>query len=97
MVRIMPLLSTPMMSNAEERAEDGALAALQGAAAEDRRGDRLELQALGARDRLARAGARGKKDARDPGEEAAHHVDADVVATDVMPEKRATIGLPPMA
>ena len=50
--------------HAEQRADDGALAALQRAAAQDRRGDRLQLQALAARGRLAGHGARGQQERR---------------------------------
>ena len=69
--------------DAEQRADDRSLAALQRAAAEHGGGDRLQLQPLRARDRLARAGARGKQDAGEPGGDAAHDVDADAVAVDV--------------
>ena len=79
----MPLFRTPMIGDAEQRADDRSLAALQRAAAEHGRRDGLEFQPLRARHRLSGPGARGEQDAGEPGRDAAHDVDADPVAIDV--------------
>ena len=81
---------------ADDRAEYRARAAAQRRAADDDRGDRVELVALAER-RLGRIEARGDQQPGDAADGAAQPVDRDLPASTLTPESRTASSLLPSA
>ena len=81
-MRLRPLRRRPMIEHAGKHAEDRAAAAEEAGAADDDRGDRVEL-GTDAGIGKAGIGAPGEQEAGEPGEKAAEHVDEDEHAVDI--------------